>query len=189
MKHIEPELIKACIDKDTRAEYTLYNACFQNLMSICYRYTRNQDDAADLVNKCFLKILNNLHRYDTKQPFDKWMVTVAINTIIDEFRSNKTYKTMMVHTDIYPTEQPTSVSLNSGESKLNAEDIHRCINKLPDASKMVLNLFVFEGLSHKEIGDALSISEGTSKWHLSNARNLLKKLIKDAMSSIKLYAL
>ncbi len=189
MLEVDKHIIEACLKQDTRAEYALYNACFQTLMSICYRYTRNEDDAADLVNKCFLKVLKNLSKYDEKQPFNKWIVTIMINTIIDEFRSNKTYKTMMQHIDIYPTELPTSVSLNFAESKLNAEDIHRCINKLPDASKMVLNLFVFEGLSHKEIAQSLSISEGTSKWHLSNARGLLKKILKDAMSSIKSYAL
>lgn len=189
MGDIDKDIIKACLNKDTRAEYALYNACFQTLMSVCYRYTRNEDDAADLVNRCFLKILNNLGKYDFKQPFNKWMVTIMIHTIIDEFRSNKTYKTLMTHTDIFPTELPGSVSINSGESKLNAEDIHRCIAKLPDASKMVLNLYVFEGLSHKEIASALEISEGTSKWHLSNARTLLKKLLKDAMSSLKIFAL
>lgn len=189
MQDIDINIIKACLKRDTRAENALYSACFQTLMSICYRYTRSEDDAADLLNKGFLKILTHLDKYDTNQPFKKWMVSVMINTIIDEFRSNKTYKTLMQHTDIYPVETMSSIDLNGAEAKLNAEDIHRCINKLPDASKMVLNMFVFEGMSHKEIAKALTISEGTSKWHLSNARNLLKQIMKSAMASIKVYAL
>ncbi|MES2779108.1 MAG: RNA polymerase sigma factor [Bacteroidota bacterium] len=189
MQEIDINIIKGCIAGDTRAEYALYTACFQTLMSVTYRYTRSEDDAADLVNKGFLKIITNLSKYDTAQPFNKWMVTVMINTIIDEFRSNKTYKTLMQHTDIYPVEPPSSMNVTDAEAKLNIQDIQRCINRLPDASKMVLNLYVFEGLSHKEIAKALTISEGTSKWHLSNARNLLKQIMKKAMTSIKVYAL
>jgi RNA polymerase sigma factor (sigma-70 family) len=189
MQDIDINIIKACLKQDTRAENALYKACFQTLMSICYRYTRSEDDAADLVNKGFLKILTHLDKYDINQPFKKWMVSVMINTIIDEFRSNKTYKTLMQHTDIYPVETMSSIDLNGAEAKLNTEDIQRCISKLPDASKMVLNMFVFEGMSHKEIAKALTISEGTSKWHLSNARNLLKQIMKKAMASIKVYAL
>jgi RNA polymerase sigma factor (sigma-70 family) len=189
MQDIDINIIKACLKQDTRAEYALYSACFQPLMSVCYRYTRSEDDAADLLNKGFLKILMNLEKYDPKQPFKKWIVSIMINTIIDEFRSNKTYKTLIQHTDIYPTEHPSSVDLNDAEAKLNTEDIHKCINKLPDASRMVLNMYVFEGMTHKEIAQALTISEGTSKWHLSNARNLLKQIMRGAMATLKVCAL
>jgi RNA polymerase sigma factor (sigma-70 family) len=81
------------------------------------------------------------------------------------------------------------LSVNDAEEKFNTDDIMKCINKLPDASKMVLNLYVFDGLTHKEIGKQLSISEGTSKWHLSNARNLLKQIMKTSMKAIKTIAL
>jgi RNA polymerase sigma factor (sigma-70 family) len=189
MNKIDNTLIRACLKQDTRAEYALYNECFQTLMSVCYRYTRNEDDAADLVNKGFLKILTNLSKYDETKPFNKWAVSVMINTVIDEFRSNKTYKTLMQHTDIYPVEAFNSLSINEAEVRFNTDDIMKCINKLPDASKMVLNLYVFEGLTHKEIGKELSISEGTSKWHLSNARNLLKQIMNKSMNTIKTIAL
>jgi RNA polymerase sigma factor (sigma-70 family) len=188
MNKIDETLIKACLQRDTRAEYALYNECFQTLMSICYRYTRNEDDAADMVNKGFLKILTNLSKYDASKPFNKWAVSVMINTIIDEFRSNKTYKTMMQHTDIYPVETASHLVINEAEQKFNAADIMKCINKLPDASKMVLNLYVFDGLSHKEIGTELSISEGTSRWHLSNARSLLKEIMNKSMNVVKTIA-
>jgi RNA polymerase sigma factor (sigma-70 family) len=190
VNNVNTILIKACLKQDTRAEYTLYNECFQTLMSISYRYTRNEDDAADLVNKGFFKILNNLSKYDESKPFNKWAVSIMINTIIDEFRSNKTYKTLMQHTDIYPVDAFShSLSLNDAETKFNTADIMKCINKLPDASKMVLNLYVFEGLTHKEIGKELSISEGTSKWHLSNARSLLKEIMNKSMRTLQTIAL
>lgn len=96
---------------------------------------------------------------------------------------------MMQHTELYPVETMSLSDMNSAEAKLNSQDIHKCIGQLPDASKMVLNMYVFEGMSHKEIAGALSISEGTSKWHLSNARSLLKQIMKKSMASIKLYAL
>ena len=189
MQEIDPAILQACLKQDSRAEYALYTACFQPLMSICYRYTRNEDDAADLLNKGFLKILSGLSKYDSSLPFQKWIKRIMINTIIDEFRKNKTYKTLMHHVDLSTMENHASLNLNEAEIRLSAEDIHRCINKLPDSSKMVLNMFVFEDMSHKEIAKVLSISEGTSKWHLSNARNLLRQILNKSMSSIKLYIL
>jgi RNA polymerase sigma factor (sigma-70 family) len=186
---INKELLDKCLQQDTRAEYTLYNICFQTLMSISRRYTRNDDDSADLVNKGFYKILTNLSKYDAQRPFQKWIATIMMNTVIDEFRSNKTYKTLIQHTDIYPVEHGTQLDVNTAEAKLEAQDIYRYIGKLPDASKMVLNMYVFEGMTHKEIADALSISEGTSKWHLSNARNMLKQMIKKAMETVRVITL
>lgn len=189
MQTIDHHIIAGCIKQDSKAQYALYKLCFQPMMSICYRYTRNEDDAADLMNKAFLKILNHIEKYDHALPFNKWMATITMNTVIDEYRSNKTYKTLIQHTDLYPVETISSIDLNEAEYKLNADDIQKCISKLPDASKMVMNLFVFEGLSHKEIAKALSISEGTSKWHLSNARNLLKEIMRKAMRTAQVYAL
>lgn len=189
MQDIDIQIIQKCLQKDARAEYALYNSCFQTLMSICYRYTRNKDDAADMVNKGFLKILTHLEKFDTEKSFKKWIATIMVNTIIDEFRSNKTYKTLIQHTDIYPVEHNITLNLNEAEAKLNAQDIQKFISKLPDASKMVLNMYVFDGMTHKEISKALTISEGTSKWHLSNARKMLKQIMQKAMESVKTYAL
>lgn len=190
MPEIDLILIQQCIKQDSRAEYALYKTCFRTLMSVCYRYTRNEDDAADLVNKGFLKILNNLEKYDTTRSFNKWIVSIMINTIIDEYRSNKRHTENMSHVDMNDLQQHYHpVDYNDAEERLSSKEIHGYIDQLPETSKLILNLYVFEGRSHKEISESLNITESTSKWHLFNARNLLKQMIGKALSSIKMYML
>lgn len=179
-------VIQKCLEKDTRAEYALYKYCFQKLMVVCYRYTLDEDDAAALLNKGFLKILNNLNSYQPDRPFDPWMKTILVNTILDELRSRKRSRQHMPLDnleELAPQSHPSGY--NDAESKLNADDYLKYIQQLPEPSREVFNLYVFEGCSHKEIAEALQIPEGTSKWHLSNARALLRKMISHFFNPVK----
>jgi RNA polymerase sigma factor (sigma-70 family) len=180
------QLIKLCIKHDTKAEYALYKECYAMLMPLCYRYVKQDDDAADLMNRGFLKILNNLHLYDESKPFDKWIKTILINTIIDEFRKAKRKQDRMVTTDMNEMGQiHHPVDWNTAENKLNSDDYLKVIRKLPEMSRNVFNMYVFEEMDHKEIAQALQIPEGTSRWHLSTARGLLRKSISKLMSTFK----
>ncbi len=183
-------IIAQCKKQDTKAEYALYKKCFTMLMPICYRYSSNRDDALDLLNKGFLKILNNINKYNEALDFNKWAKSILINAIIDEFRMNKKYREHQEITDFSSFNgNIDSFDINKAEQKLNAQEVLVQIGKLPKMSKEVLNLFVFEGLNHKEIAEALQINEGTSRWHLSNARALLKGKLSNMLSSLKMLVL
>lgn len=180
------ELIIKCIKKDTRAEYALYKKCFNTLMRICWRYTKNEDDAAAVLNKGFLKILNNLDKYESERSFDSWIKTIMINSIIDEFRINQKSKTVFVNHDIGDISQYLHpIDLNVAEQKLSIEEIVEEIKKLPEQEMRIFNLYVFDGLSHKEIGTALNIPSGTSRSYLSSARTILKKRLSKILISLK----
>ena len=177
---IEAKVIRDCINRDRRAEYLLYKQSFPVLVKVCYRYTSNKDDALDFVNRGFLKILNNLDKYDFEHPYEAWIRRIMVNVIIDEFRKNKAYKEnvrMTEHEDLAAFNSKT-YAINEGEKNLLAAEVMEMIQQLPPMAKQVLNLNVFDGFSHKEIGELLGISEAASKWHLFNARNLLKDKFK-----------
>lgn len=183
---IDSAIIEGCIKQNRKAEYALYKYCFALLMPICYRYMRSKDDAADLLNRGFLKIVLNLSQYKQEHAFDGWIKRIMVNVIIDEFRSNKMYKQTITQVDLNELHQQYHpVNLNDAEEHLHAEELHSYIARLPEASKVVLNLFVFEGYSHKEIALQLGISEGTSKWHLSNARDLLRNMMAGLKHQVK----
>lgn len=190
MQGIDVAILKGCLKQERKAEFALYRYCFALLMPICYRYTKQEDDAADLLNKGFLKIVLSLKTFDSSRPFDAWAKTIMVRVIIDEFRAGKNYRNMVQQTDMELLREDTHPwDSNEAEERLSAAEVHRYINRLPEASKMVLNLFVFEGLSHKEIAAQMNISENTSKWHLSNARILLKKMMAGVLKGIKLLVL
>lgn len=183
---VEEKVIKDCINLDKRAEYLLYKQSFPVLIKVCYRYTLNKDDALDFVNRGFLKILNNLTKYDFQYPFEAWIRRIMVNVIIDEFRKNKSYKEhvkMTEHQDL-ASFTSKSYSINEGERNLLANEVMEMIQQLPPMAKEVLNLSVFDGFSHKEIGTMLGISEAASKWHLFNARNILKEKFKTKNSYV-----
>jgi RNA polymerase sigma-70 factor (ECF subfamily) len=180
------KLINLCIKQDRKAESALYKYCFTKLMPICHKYYKSNDDSVAQLNKTYLKILSNLSKFDETKSFDAWIKTIAVNTIIDEFRVNNKRNALFIDKDYEEAAlNYHSFNLNEAEAKLTADDIQVQIQKLPDSSKMVFNLFTVDGYSHKEIGEMLGINEGTSKWHLNNARKILKKKLIDMFPQLK----
>lgn len=177
---IQPNLIKDCINRNRRAEYELYKTLYSYLMSICYRYTHQKELAEEMLNMGYLKILTNLEKYNSDMPFKAWIRRIMVNTLIDEYRKNKTLKENISYVEeYYDTEEfsDTNVALQ----KLSADDIMQMIKKLPKASAQVFNLFAIDGFSHKEIAEMLEISQGTSKWHLNFARQKLQEMINETV--------
>jgi len=76
---IDHSIIRGCLQKDKKSEYLLYKQSFSLLMKVCYRYTSNKDDAMDFVNRGFLKILNNLDKYDFQHPYEAWIRRIMVN--------------------------------------------------------------------------------------------------------------
>jgi RNA polymerase sigma factor (sigma-70 family) len=174
---IQQKLIGDCINRDRRAEYELYKLTFSYLMSICIRYTKNEDRAKEVLNIGFLRIITNLDKYKTEVPFKAWIRRVMINTLINEFKKEKIhYKNVEYVEDYFETDKYAAI--NSAITKIDADQIYSFIAQLPPASQQVFNLYFIDGYKHKEIAELLEISEGTSKWHLNSAREKLKELLK-----------
>lgn len=182
--NIQPQLIKDCINRNRRSEYELYKLTYSYLMSICVRYTRNQDLAKEILNVGFLKILNNLDKYKEEIPFKAWIRRIMINTLIDEYRKNKKQSEVIDYVEEY-YDNSEYAELNSALDRINTAKIHELITKLPPMAQQVFNLFVVDGYSHKEIAEMLSIEEGTSKWHLNSARTKLKEMLEQIVAPYK----
>lgn len=173
---ISEEIIKACIKKDRKAQFELFRQCYGFLMAICRRYHPNKDDAEAILNKAFLKVLDNLKKYRPEVPFKLWIRRITINTIIDDFRKHKKYRERMDFQEYDVSTQKHS-EFNIADLDLDAHYLYDLLDRLPDTSKQVFCLFAIDGYQHKEISEMLNMSEGTSKWHVSNARALLKEMI------------
>ena len=175
--NVDLDLIKACANGNRRAQNLLYKQYYSVLLSTCYRYAGNQEDAISYLNMGFYKILTNLEKYNTDIPFEAWIKRIVINAIIDDFRKNKKHG-VLNYKEFQDFESYTDlIDYNQADTDINTEYIYRFINKLPHTSKQVFNLYVVEGYSHKEIAKSLDIAEGTSKWHLSYARKFLQEAI------------
>lgn len=176
--NIQPQLIALCIKQDRKAEYELYKLTYSYLMSICLRYSKDKDTASESLNMGYLKILKNISHYKPEIPFKVWIRRIMVNTLIDEYRKNKREREKVVYVEEYFDSSNFS-DVNDVMSKFSCEQIYAEIDKLPEATKKVFNLFVIDGYSHKDISVMLEISEGTSKWHLNAARQRLKEQIEN----------
>ncbi len=173
---INPDLITKCLKGERKAEFELYKLTYSYLMSICVRYTRQQDRAKEVLNIGFYKILKNLDKYNLEIPFKPWARKVMINTLINEYKKQKIHYGNMVYVEEYYDDETYS-EMNEAVTKSNAKEIYDFIAQLPPASQQVFNLYFIDGFKHREIAELLNISEGTSKWHLNNAREMLKQML------------
>lgn len=147
-------------------------------MSVCSRYERNKEDAEEILNQSFLKILTSLDKYKKEVPFKLWIRKITVNTIIDEYRKNKKNKEVMKQTDFNDAyDSKDHYELNEYFKKTEGEEIYQLINTLPEMSRTVFNLYVVDGFSHKEIAGLLGFSDGTSRWYLNSAKTELKNLL------------
>ncbi len=184
---VEKSLLIDCQNNKRRAQFELYHKCFGVLMSICLRYQRNSIDAEELLNMGFLKIVTKLDKYNHDIPFEAWIRRIMINTIIDEFRKNKKAKALIEYTDFNGVHESKSVTYNEADLHFEAEELELMIQNLPPVSQKVFNMHVLDGFSHKEIAEKMEISVGTSKWHVSNARKLLRGMIEEVKTTTKYY--
>jgi RNA polymerase sigma factor (sigma-70 family) len=142
-------------------------------MAIALRYSRDNQDAADIVSHAFVKVFKSIQSFDAaKGVFEAWLKRIVTNEAIDHIKQRSRFTSI----EIDAAEEP---SINNAVIEAtDAVAIMELIKQLPPATHAVFVLFALEGYSHKEIATQLGISEGTSKWHLSEARkNLQKKLL------------
>lgn len=175
-ENITPELLKRCAKDDRKAIQVLYETCFGILMPVCLRYHKNEEDARSSYHLAFMKILKSLKDMPENLVFFSWAKRITINTLIDEYRKQRAYSERVVGKETErELETPNSSFENDGEQEIGYEMILKLVSELPDVTSKVFNLFVIEGYSHKEIAEMFDMSEGTSKWHLSTGRKMLRE--------------
>ena len=172
---ISEDLIARCLREETKAQYELYRALYGQMMSICSRYERNRQDAVARMNQGFLKILTNLSKRKPDVPFELWTRRIMINTVIDDFRREKQRKEQEILDA--PMDESVLADVNDYLRHMEADAFAAQLQRVPDMSRQVFNLFAIDGFSHREIADMLGISEGTSKWHVAHARQVLQQAI------------
>lgn len=179
-----PELTEklrvGCLQGNPSSQKKLYQSFYGFALAICLRYSNDRDEAVEVMNNGFLKVLTHLNKYDPEKPFKPWLSKVMTNTAIDHYRSRLKFAHMA---DISEAEDiGTEASINQ---KLNYEDLLKLVQRLPPGYRTVFNLYAIDGYNHDEIGKMLGISEGTSKSNLFKARQKLRKYLEEELNTTK----
>jgi RNA polymerase sigma factor (sigma-70 family) len=167
--HID-KLIDGCKRDDRKAQEQLYLYFYDSMMNLCVRYTKSEADAVHVLNDGFLRVFKNINQYDpSKGALYTWIYRIVMNCCLYHLKSTQS---AVVLNDLDVAEELTIAP--GIDTKLNEQELLGLIRNLPAATQAVFNLYVIDGYAHKEIATMLDISEGTSKWHLSEARKKLK---------------
>ena len=169
------ELIAGCLRNDRRSQQALYQQYCGALLSVCLSYAKDEETAVEVLQDGFLKIFQQMHTFDQrKSALYTWMRTVMVRTAIDALRRGAKHPgAVELREEVY--DPPIGAE---AVERMSAEEILYLLNGLATTTRAVFQLYVQEGYNHREIGELLHISEGTSKWHLSEARKYLSNSLK-----------
>ncbi|MCD4773746.1 MAG: RNA polymerase sigma factor [Bacteroidales bacterium] len=173
MNNLE-EVIQGCVKGKRKSQEMLFNIFSKKMFAVCLYYSKNKDEAEDILHNGFLKIFENIKQYKGRGSFEGWVRKIFVNTALEKFRS-QTFLTAVndqIEYD-YMTEDADIIS------KLSSEELIKMIQELSPAYRMVFNLYAVEGYSHEEISKKLEIAEGTSKSNLARARKILQKKVRN----------
>lgn len=162
------QLIKRCKKQESKAQEQLYKLYSGKLFSICLKYCTDYASAEDTLQDSFITIFEKITQYKAKGSFEGWLKRVTINTALQRYRKQKVFD--IVNEDLI---EDTEVDII--EDEISLDFLLKLIQELPDRYRLVFNLYVLDGHSHKEIAEMLEITIGTSKSNLARARNILKE--------------
>jgi RNA polymerase sigma factor (sigma-70 family) len=168
----DSDIIRGCISGDIRMQEALYRKYSARMYAVCLRYAGSADDAKDVLQEGFVKVYRNLERFRAEGSFEGWMRRIFVRTAIEQIRARKLATDTLI--EGHDTVDENSWNAFDG---MALEDLLRMIRSLPDGYRTVFNLYAVEGYSHREIGEMLGISEGTSKSQLARARKVLQDMI------------
>jgi RNA polymerase sigma factor (sigma-70 family) len=175
------DLVKGCAGGDRRSQEILYKRYFSFAMSICIRYTRDENEAMEIVNDSYMKVMEGLSDYDSSRPFKPWYGKVLVNTAIDNYRKNLKHNDHLSIDTITETEERAPEI----EAELSVNDILTLYRHLPVNYKITFNLFEIEGYSHEEIGKMLGVTSSTSRSTLTRTKKMLRELYNKHIISVK----
>ncbi len=172
------KLINKCKLKDRKAQSEIYQLYTGKLFALCLKYSRNYQEAQDNLQNGFITIFNKIEQYNFKGSFEGWLKRIIINTALQTYREKNVL-------NLVTEEIPEEVDVEIDEEHVSLDFLLKLIQELPNRYRLVFNLYVLDGYSHREIATMLNISEGTSKSNLSRARVILRDKIDASQSQVK----
>jgi len=169
----EEAILKGCLQNDPAAQKELYTRYSPKMLSVCYRFAHNREDAEDMLQEGFIKIFSQMHTFGNRGAFEGWIRRIIVHTCINILKKNKKFNESV---DIIHA-TAVQVREESVPSIVQAKQIVECIRMLPVGYRTVLNLYAIEGYSHREIGLMLDIEESTSRSQYTRAKAMLEEIL------------
>ena len=164
------KLIDGCKEGNTKSQEQIYRLLAPKLFAVCLKYSKSYEEAQDNLQDGFLLIFEKIGQFNYKGSFEGWAKRVIINYILQQYRKQNLI-------EIVSENYPEEVEVEIEEDSISIDFLTRIIQELPDRYRLVFNLYVLDGYSHKEIAEMLEINIGTSKSNLARAKAILREKI------------
>lgn len=176
------QLIINCKKNDAQAQSQIYKLYSSVLFSLCLKYSNNYAEAQDNLQDAFVTIFEKIDQFSHKGSLEGWMKRITINTALQRYRKVGVF-------DLVNEDQIEDVTVDINEDDISLDFLLGIIQELSDRYRLVFNLYVLDGYSHKEIAEMLNITTGTSKSNLARARMVLKEKIEHHNARINSHSL
>ncbi|MCK9320895.1 MAG: RNA polymerase sigma factor [Bacteroidales bacterium] len=168
------EIIEGCKKGKPKAQKALYDMFAGKLFSLSLRYCKSREDAQDVFQEAFVKVFNNIQKYEDFGSFEGWMKRIFVNHALNFYRYSKA--NMYVSTndiDIPYEDKDNDAYIDNYKNN----EIIKAIQKLPSNQRLVFNMVEIEGLSYEEVASFLDVKEGTIRSQNSKAKANLRCLL------------
>lgn len=174
------DLINGCVRGKRKSQEELFKRYYSKMMIVSMRYTKNADEAADILQDGFLKVFAKLEAYNYEGSFEGWIRRIIANTAIDQLRKRKNdFILLQEDQSLEDFAELIEEVLEEDEVEFKPDQVLAAMHELSPAYRTIFNLYVFENLTHKEISEKLDISVGTSKSNLAKAKRNLAKMLRN----------
>jgi len=169
----EEAILKGCLQNDAVSQRELYNRYSPKMLSVCYRFAQNREDAEDMLQEGFIKVFSQMHTFENRGAFEGWIRRIVVHTCINILKKNKKFNESVdiIHANAVQVREDNIPSI------IQAKQVVECIRMLPIGYRTVLNLYAIEGYSHREIAQALDIEESTSRSQYTRAKAMLEDIL------------
>lgn len=173
---LEATLIKSCVKGERWAQEKIYTLFSPKMYALCLRYSKDVDEAQELLQTGFIKVFTNINKFENKGSLEGWVRTVIVRNTLDSIKKRTKINEVSLeegHSEVFISEEEATIY-----EDLSEEIILREVANLDEKPRLIFNLFHLDEMSHKEISEELNILESTSRSILRRAKTALKEALK-----------
>jgi RNA polymerase sigma-70 factor, ECF subfamily len=179
----EQQLAEGCQRFNQSMQKAVYEKYAAKMRSVCLRYAKDRDEVKDILQEGFVKVFTNIEsfKWQGDGSFVAWIKKVMINTAITFYNKyTKRVKEVKLEDSVYDEEKNPVLAEDQLDSRLydsaqlTGEELMGVLEKVPMDFRIVFNMYVLEGMNHKEIAKMLDIKTETSRTRLLRAKVILK---------------
>ena len=187
MADLFSDIVKRCKQGDRKAQESVYNLLAGKMFAICLRYCANYEEARDVLHDGFLTIFTKIGQFHHEGSFEGWVRRIFVNHAMEQYRNNIKLPIVDVadSNDLHFAEPEVEEKDEWRAYQLTEAELLALVDELPQQYRIVFNLYVIDGLSHRDIAQNLGISESTSRSNFLRARSLLQKQVNDKVKSMQ----